>query len=100
MFGYGGNVLRVNLTTRKIDRERLDPETAREWIGGRGFIAKVLYEELPAGVDPFSPENKLVLAAGPLSGTFWPSAAKLVFGTKSPLTGGYGDSNLGGSLMA
>ncbi|MFH1757438.1 MAG: aldehyde ferredoxin oxidoreductase family protein [Pseudomonadota bacterium] len=100
MFGYGGKILRVNLTQKKIEKQCLDPEMAKEWIGGRGFIAKILYDEISPGVDPLSPENKLVMAAGPLSGTFWPSSAKIVFGTKSPLTGGYGDSNLGGSLMA
>ncbi|MCX8116790.1 MAG: aldehyde ferredoxin oxidoreductase family protein [Desulfobacterota bacterium] len=99
-YGYGGTVLRVNLTGRKIEKEPLNPQLARDWLGGRGFIAKLLYEELPRGVDPLSPENKLLIATGPLSGTFWPSAAKIVFGTKSPLTGGYGDSNLGGFLMA
>jgi len=73
---------------------------AKEWLGGRGFVAKILYDELPKGVDPLDPCNKLVIATGPLSGTFWPSAAKIVFGTKSPLTKGYADSNLGGFLMA
>ncbi len=100
MFGYAGKVLRVDLTQKKIQKKELDPQLAREWIGGRGFAAKVLYEETPPGVDPLSPDNRLVIATGPLSGTFWPSTAKIVFGTKSPLTGGYGDSNLGGSLMA
>jgi aldehyde:ferredoxin oxidoreductase len=100
MFGYGGKVLRVNLTEKKIQKKDLDPNLAKEWLGGRGFIAKILYDELPKGVDPLSPENKLIIAPGPLSGTFWPSAAKIVFGTKSPLTKGYADSNLGGFLMA
>lgn len=100
MFGYGGKILRVNLTEKRIEKKDLDVQLAKEWLGGRGFIAKILYDELPKGVDPLSPENKLVIATGPLSGTFWPSAAKVVFGTKSPLTGGYGDSNLGGFLMA
>jgi len=100
MFGYGGKIIRVNLTEQKIEKRDLDRQLAREWLGGRGFIAKILYDELPKGVDPLGPENKLIMAVGPLSGTFWPSAAKIVFGTKSPLTGGYGDSNLGGFLMA
>ena len=100
MFGYGGKILRVNLTKKKIEKEDLAPELAKEWLGGRGFIAKILYDELPKGVDTLSPENKLIIASGPLSGTFWPSAAKIVFGTKSPLTKGYSDSNLGGFLMA
>ena len=100
MFGYAGKVLRVDLTRKKIEQQNLDLRLAREWIGGRGFIAKLLYEENPPGVDPLSPGNRLIIAAGPLSGTFWPSSAKILFGTKSPLTGGYGDSNLGGCLMA
>ncbi len=100
MFGYGGKYLRVNLTEKKIEKHDLEKKLAAEWIGGRGFIAKLLYDEIPAGADPLGPANKLILAAGPLSGTFWPSAAKMVFGTKSPLTGGYGDSNMGGRLMA
>jgi len=100
MFGYGGKILRINLNKKMVLKEDLDPKLAREWIGGRGFIAKILYDENPLRVDPFSPENKLIVATGPLSGTFWPSAAKIVFGTKSPLTGGYGDSNMGGLLMA
>ncbi len=100
MFGFGGKTLRVNLTERKIEKGKLDPDLIKQWLGGRGFIGKILYDELPRGVDPLSPGNKLVIATGPLSGTFWPSAAKIVFGTKSPLTRGYGDSNLGGFLMA
>jgi aldehyde:ferredoxin oxidoreductase len=100
MYGYGGKIIRVDLTKKQIEKEVLDPHLAKEWLGGRGFIAKRLYDELPRGVDPLGPQNKLILATGPLSGTFWPSAAKIVFGTKSPLTGGYGDSNLGGFFMA
>jgi aldehyde:ferredoxin oxidoreductase len=100
MFGYGGKVLWINLTKKKIQKKELDPNLAKEWVGGRGFIAKILYDELPKGVGPLSPENKLIIASGPLSRTFWPSAAKIVFGTKSPLTKGYADSNLGGFLMA
>ena len=100
MFGYGGKYLRVNLTRKTIEKKDLDEKFVSEWIGGRGFVAKVLYDEVPAGADALGPENKLIVATGPLSGTFWPSAAKIVFGTKSPLTGGYGDSNLGGHLMA
>jgi aldehyde:ferredoxin oxidoreductase len=100
MFGYGGKYLRVDLTRKKIEKINVDERLSKEWIGGRGFVAKILYDEVPAGADPLGVENRLIIAAGPLSGTFWPSAAKLIFGTKSPLTGGYGDSNLGGQLMA
>jgi len=59
-----------------------------------------MYEELPAGVDPLSAANKVFVATGPLSGTLWPSSAKIVWRIKSPLTGGYIDSNMGGLIMA
>lgn len=100
MNGYGGKVIRINLSESKIEKLDLNQKLAKEYIGGRGFIAKLLYDELPSGIDSLGPENKIVMAAGPLSGVFWPSAAKVVFGTKSPLTGGYADSNMGGFLMS
>jgi aldehyde:ferredoxin oxidoreductase len=98
--GYGGTILRVDLGARTVKREPVTPELAREWLGGRAWIARYMYDELPAGVDPLGPENKVFIATGPLSGTLWASSAKLVWGTKSPLTGGYIDSNMGGLLMA
>ncbi|MHB8070900.1 MAG: aldehyde ferredoxin oxidoreductase family protein [Candidatus Cryosericum sp.] len=98
--GYGGTILRIDLGIRTVKREPVTPELAYEWLGGRAWIAKYMYDELRAGVDPLGPENKVFVAAGPLSGTLWPSSAKLLWGTKSPLTGGYIDSNMGGLIMA
>ena len=98
--GYGGYILRVDLTTRSVKQEPVTPELAHDWLGGRAWIAKFMYEELPAGVDPLSHANKVFVATGPLSGTLWPSSAKIVWGTKSPLTGGYIDSNMCGMIMA
>lgn len=98
--GYAGNILRINLTERTSRREKLPESLARDYIGGRGFVSKLLYDEVPAGVKPLSPENKVVMAAGPLSGVFMPCSSKLSMGTLSPLTGGYGDSSVGGHLVA
>lgn len=98
--GYGGSILRVDLTTRLVRRESVTPELAQDWLGGRAWIAKYMYDELPAGIDPLGPANKVFIATGPLSGTLWPSSAKILWGTKSPLTGGYIDSNMGGMIMA
>src|SRR5659263_455679 len=67
--GYGGSILRVDLTTRLVKQEPVTPELAHDWLGGRAWIAKFMYEELPAGVDPLSPANKVYMATGPLSGT-------------------------------
>jgi len=98
--GYGGQVLRVNLTTGTIKKSDLDPDLARNYLGGRGFAAKLLYTELERGIDPLGEENKLVVAAGPLSGLAIPGAGKTTFAAKSPATGSYGDSNVGGMLSA
>ena len=95
MEGWNGRFLRVNLTKQKAAAKDYDPEMARKFLGGRGFAAKILWDELKPGVDPLSPENRLIFAAGPLTGFALPSSGKLVAAAKSPLTGGYGDGNIG-----
>ncbi|MBI2626222.1 MAG: aldehyde ferredoxin oxidoreductase family protein [Candidatus Nealsonbacteria bacterium] len=100
MNGYGGKILAVNLTNGSTPFVILDPEVAKGWIGGRGFASAFLYYAIEKGTAPFSPENAVVMASGPLSGTFVPAAGKVHFATKSPLTGGYGDSNMGGHIAA
>jgi len=95
MHGWTGRILRINLTKRKTTVQEFDSKFALNWLGGRGFAAKILWDELKPGTDAFSPENKLVLATGPLTGASLPSSGKLVVAAKSPLTGGYGDGNIG-----
>ncbi|MGE5584294.1 MAG: aldehyde ferredoxin oxidoreductase family protein [Bacillota bacterium] len=100
MHGYAGTVLRINLSTRAVSREPLTEDLAADYIGGRGFGASFVCRELPAGTDPLGPGNKLVVAAGPFSGVFLPSGAKTSISAKSPATGLYGDSNIGGHLAS
>jgi aldehyde:ferredoxin oxidoreductase len=100
MGGYAGKILRVNLSTGEATAELLKPEMVRDYIGGRGLAARLLFDEVPPGADPLGPENKVVMASGPLAGTFVPAAGKLTFATKSPATGGWGESNIGGHLTA
>jgi aldehyde:ferredoxin oxidoreductase len=95
MFGWNGSFLQVDLTRKKAVAESYDSHLALSFIGGRGFTAKILWDKLAPGIDPLSPENKLVFAAGPLTGLSVPNSGKLVVAAKSPLTGGYGDGNLG-----
>ncbi len=95
MVGWTGRILKVNLTRRKAVAQELDPSVARDFIGGRGLAVKILWDELPRGVDPLSPHSKLVFATGPLTGLPGPNFGKLVVAAKSPLTGGYGDGNVG-----
>jgi aldehyde:ferredoxin oxidoreductase len=95
MQGWTGRILRVNLTKKKTVIQDFDSTFARRWLGGRGFAAKILWDELRPGTDAFSPENKLIFATGPLTGASLPSSGKLLVAAKSPLTGGYGDGNIG-----
>jgi len=90
--------LRVNLTSRAITREALNPELARLFIGARGLGTKIMELEVDPTVDPFSPDNKLIFAPGPLSGTFASSMGRYDVITKGPLTGAIASSNSGGSF--
>jgi aldehyde:ferredoxin oxidoreductase len=100
MNGYAGKILRVNLTSGKISRESTPADVARDFIGGRGFGAYFLFKEVPAHADPLGPENKIIISSGPLSGLLIPGAGKCDFTCKSPLTGGYSSSSLGGLFSA
>lgn len=100
MNGYGGKILRVNLTTGQISKEQTSAEMARDFIGGRGFGAYFLFREVPKGCDPLGPENMLIISSGPMSGLMIPGAGKCDFTTKSPLTGGYASASMGGHFTA
>ncbi len=95
MKGWWGKVLRINLSENKVSVQKIEAEILVKFIGGRGLAAKILWDELKPGIDPLSPENKLIIAAGPLTGVVGPSTGKLVVAAKSPLTNGYGDGNIG-----
>jgi len=88
-------LLRVDLSSGRYWIQDIDPSILMSFVGGRGLAVKLLWDELRPGVDPLSPLNKLVIAAGPLTGYPGPNTGKLVIAAKSPLTGGYGDGNIG-----
>ncbi len=96
MYGYSGVILRVDLSNGTVCKEPLPESLVENFIGGRGFVAKMLYDEIPPGIEPFDPQNLLIAATGPLTGQFLPAGGKTHFGAKSPATGGYADSNMGG----
>ena len=98
--GYMGNILRINLSTGKTAIEELPEELARLFIGGRGIAAKILFDELKPGIDPLSPENKMIFTTGPLANTAAQSCSRWMVTTKSPLTGGYFRSSAGGGFGA
>ena len=96
--GYAGRVLEVDLSSGRIETMALDPEVAERFIGGKGFGIHTLYHRLPVGCDPLSPDNIMVFAAGPLTGTAAPASGRMEVCTKSPATGLWLDSNAGGSF--
>lgn len=96
MYGYMGKILRVNLTNRTITKEDLDFELAKKYLGARGLGVKIMMDEVPANVDPFSPENKLIIATGGLTGAPVPTSGRYMAITKSPLTGTIAIANSGG----
>jgi aldehyde:ferredoxin oxidoreductase len=94
--GYGGHVLRVDLTSGQIQREKTDPDYMLAVIGGRGFNSTRLFDELKRDIDPLAPENMLLIGVGPLTGTLLATSAYITISGKSPLTGILGDSAAGG----
>ncbi len=96
MFGYTGKILRVNLSTRSVATEALNREEALKFIGGRGFGTKLYMDEVDPAIEPFDPENKLIIVTGPLTGTNAPTSGRFMVVTKSPLSGTIACSNSGG----
>ncbi len=85
--GFMGKILRVDLSRGKVNEEPLNDRVAAQYLGGSGYGARVLYNEVPPTVDPLGPENKLIFMTGPMTATRFPTTARYVVVTKSPLTG-------------
>ena len=101
MFGYAGRILRVDLGTGKTRVEPLSLEDAKKYIGGIGLGMRLWLANSKQGVDPFSPDNPLVLALGPMSGTMFPTAGNgHAFVSKSPATFGVGEAVAHGTFGA
>lgn len=97
MQGFYNMVLRVNATTRSFDLKIISDDTLRQTLGGKGLATRLLLEHNPVGVDPLGPDNHLIFATGPVTGTqVWGSCRHGIF-TKSPQTGFYSESYSGGA---
>ena len=93
---WAGKILRVNLTKGTVTSEPLNMQWAREYVGSRGLGSKYLINEIDPKVDPLSPDNKIIWATGPLTGTMASTGGRYTVITKGPLTGAIACSNSGG----
>jgi aldehyde:ferredoxin oxidoreductase len=99
LYGYAGRVLHVDLTTGKTHVEPLNEEYAKKYIGGIGLGMRLWLDHSKPGVDPFSPENPIILTTGPISGTVWPTGGNgHAFVAKSPQSYGVGEAKSHGSF--
>ncbi|UCH58442.1 MAG: aldehyde ferredoxin oxidoreductase family protein, partial [Anaerolineales bacterium] len=91
-----GKILRVNLTSGEMHSEELNPQWARQTLGGAGLATRYLFELTQPGIDPLGAENVLIFMTGALTGTSSASASRYSVVAKSPQTGYWGQANSGG----
>lgn len=94
-YGYAGKQLRISLNNRKVTVENIDPKVLRRYLGGTGYGARILYDELKKGIDPLSKANKLIFATSPLSLNRIPGGGSVMICFKSPLTNAWSESRCG-----
>ena len=99
MLGYAGRILRIDLTSGKTSVEPLNEDYAKKYIGGIGLGMRLWLDNSKPGVEPFSPENPLILATGPIAGTMWPTGGNgHAFVSKSPASYGVGEAKAHGTF--
>lgn len=98
--GYTGKILHVDLTKGEVTTETPPESFYRRYLGGAGFVSYYLLKEVPKGADPLGPENVLIFANGPVTGVPVAGGGRSSMGAKSPLTGGYGEADVGGFFGA
>ena len=96
--GFMGKILWVDLSRKQIKEEPLDEKMVRDFLGGYGLGARILFSKQKAGVDPLGPDAILGMVTGVLTGTDAMGGSRYVMVGKSPLTGGWGDANSGGNV--
>ena len=97
---WQGQILKVDLTKGKVTKEELNRDWAQAYLGERGLATKYLYELMDPKADPMGPDNVLIFATGPLTGTMASTSGRYAVVTKGPLTGAIACSNSGGKFGA
>ncbi len=98
MYGWIGNMIRVNLSDKTIKLEKLDNDDLKNYIGARGLGTRLYTKEVDPKIDPLSSENKMIFVTGPLTGTLAGSGGRFNVVTKGPLNGTIAASNSGGNF--
>jgi len=98
--GFAGKILHVDLTTGTTTVEEPAAAFYRRYLGGSAFVGYYLLQQVPKGADPLGPDNVLIMATGAVTGHPVAGAGRSVVGAKSPLTGGYGEADVGGFFGA
>jgi len=96
MFGGHGKILRVNLSESKVSEEGIPEDLFDKFLTGAGLATHYLYHEVPKGADPLGPESELIFMTGAITGAQAPSTGRYTLVFKSPLTGIWAQSNVGG----
>ena len=96
MYGFHNRVLRINLNLRSFEEEFIDDEIKAKLLGGKGLATHLLLNNTKAGVDPFSEDNVIIFATGPVTGVPVSGAGRNNVAAKSPLIDGYGSADVGG----
>jgi aldehyde:ferredoxin oxidoreductase len=92
---FVGKIAFVDLTSKSVEVADLPREWAEKYIGGQGIATKLCYDLIPAGCDPYGPENRIIMSAGTFINTMVPGASKLLLNTKGPLNNRYATSSSG-----
>ena len=95
--GYMGRILYIDLSEKKARTEVLDPKLAKDYLGGSGLGAKLLYDMTDGTTDPLGKDNPLMFINGPFTGTRIPTSGRHAVVAKSPLTGIWGECDVGGA---
>jgi aldehyde:ferredoxin oxidoreductase len=98
LYGYFGKMLEIDLTSGEKKEIPLDKSTAQKYVGGIGLAGRIIYDNVPAGTDPLSPQNVLVFPCGPTQGTGVPWSNRWVVSALSPETGFWGRASSGGAF--
>ena len=98
MKGYTGKLLFVDLSEGTTEIREFDEQFARTWVGGYGFGARILYDEMPAHTDAFAPESMIGFISGAMNGTTGLMGGRYTVVSKSPIYDGWNDANSGGTF--